>query len=65
MPTNDSLGWLLGMIVWVAFYFAGSWALWGKTIGKAVMGLRIVQRDGGGSSPDGPCCERSSSRSAS
>ena len=34
MPTNDSLGWLLGMIVWVAFYFAGSWALWGKTIGR-------------------------------
>ena len=51
VPTEDSLAWVIGLVAWIAFYFAGSWALWGKTVGKAVVGLRIVRRDGGDLEP--------------
>lgn len=46
VPTEDSLAWVFGLALWLVAYFAGSWALWGKTVGKAVVGLRIVRRDG-------------------
>ncbi len=46
-PAQDSVIWLIGMVFWLFFYFAGSWALAAKTPGMAVLGLRVVQRDGG------------------
>lgn len=46
LPASDSLLWLIGLGVWTFLYFAGSWALAAKTIGMAVLGLRVVQRDG-------------------
>jgi len=47
LPGQDSLVWLIGLGLWLFFYFAGSWALAAKTPGMAVLGLRVVQRDGG------------------
>jgi uncharacterized RDD family membrane protein YckC len=47
IPAQDSVIWLIGMVFWLFFYFAGSWALAAKTPGMAVLGLRVVQRDGG------------------
>ena len=47
LPAEDSLVWLIGLGFWPFFYFAGSWALAAKTPGQAVLGLRVVQRDGG------------------
>lgn len=34
------------LAVWTAFYFWAAWWLFGKTVGKAVLGLRVVQLDG-------------------
>jgi len=47
LPAEDSVVWLIGLGFWLFFYFAGSWALAAKTPGMAVLGLRVVQRDGG------------------
>lgn len=47
LPASDSLVWLIGLGVWTFVYFGGSWALAAKTPGMAVLGLRVVQRDGG------------------
>ena len=47
LPGQDSLFWLIGLIVWSFCYFAGSWAVAAKTPGMGVLGLRVVQRDGG------------------
>jgi len=46
VPTSDTIAWAIGIVLWMFVYFASSWALWGKTVGKAVLGLRIVRRDG-------------------
>ncbi len=46
LPGSDSLGWLIGLGVWTFLYFASGWALAAKTIGMAILGLRVVQRDG-------------------
>jgi uncharacterized RDD family membrane protein YckC len=45
---NDSANvwWLLGYVVWVFLYFWVSTAITGRTIGKWLVGLRIVQRKG-------------------
>lgn len=47
LPADNSLVWLIGLGVWLFVYFAGTWALAAKTPGMAVLGLRVVQRDGG------------------
>lgn len=47
LPAQDSVLWLIGLGVWVLFYFAGTWALAAKTPGMAILGLRVVARDGG------------------
>lgn len=51
LPAEDSLVWLVGLGFWLFFYFAVSWALAAKTPGMAVLGLRVVQRDGGEITP--------------
>jgi uncharacterized RDD family membrane protein YckC len=35
-----------GLVVWWLLYFAGSWAVTGRTLGMALFGLRVVRRDG-------------------
>ena len=47
LPGQDSLIWLIGLGFWLFFYFAGSWTLAAKTPGMGVLGIRVVQRDGG------------------
>ncbi len=37
---------LAAVIVWEFVYFAYQWALGGKTIGMAVLGIRVVRTDG-------------------
>jgi uncharacterized RDD family membrane protein YckC len=32
---------------WSVLYFWAGWWLFGKTVGKAILGLRVVRRDGG------------------
>ncbi len=46
LPGQDSVVWLIGLGFWLFLYFAGSWGLAAKTPGMAVLGLRVVQRDG-------------------
>ena len=45
-PAENTIPYLLGLLAWLFVYWWGSTALWGKTIGKAVIGIRIVRRDG-------------------
>jgi len=42
---------VVSLVVWEFLYFAYQWALSGKTIGMAVLGIRVVRTDG---SPIGP-----------
>lgn len=44
--TGHPLASLLAVIVWEFFYFSYQWALSGKTIGMAVLGIRVVKTDG-------------------
>ena len=46
LPADNSIIWLIGLGIWLFLWFAGSWAVAGKTPGQAVLGLRVVQRDG-------------------
>ncbi|MCJ7436823.1 MAG: RDD family protein [Acidimicrobiia bacterium] len=39
--------WTLLIALWEWLYFGGSWAASGKTPGMALLGLRVVDRDGG------------------
>jgi uncharacterized RDD family membrane protein YckC len=43
---SDNLWWLLGYVFWAFVYFWVSTAITGRTVGKWLVGLRIVQRDG-------------------
>jgi uncharacterized RDD family membrane protein YckC len=47
LPAESSVLWLVGLGAWVFVYFAGAWAVAAKTPGMAILGLRVVQRDGG------------------
>jgi uncharacterized RDD family membrane protein YckC len=47
LPADNSVLWLVGLGVWIFVYFAGTWSVAAKTPGMAVLGLRVVQRDGG------------------
>ncbi len=44
--TNYQLASLLAAAVWEFVYFAYQWSLSGKTIGMAVLGIRVVRADG-------------------
>ncbi len=37
---------LVAIVIWEFLYFAYQWALSGKTIGMAVLGIRVVRTDG-------------------
>jgi uncharacterized RDD family membrane protein YckC len=37
---------LLGELLWAAFYFGNSWAVFARSPGMTLLGLRIVQADG-------------------
>jgi uncharacterized RDD family membrane protein YckC len=37
---------LVGEFLWAAFYFGNSWAIFARSPGMALLGLRIVQADG-------------------
>ena len=43
---TGNLWWLAGYVLWAFLYYWVSTAITGKTIGKWLVGLRIVQRDG-------------------
>lgn len=47
LPGESSVLWAVGLGVWIFVYFAGTWAVAAKTPGMAILGLRVVQRDGG------------------
>ena len=51
LPAQDSPIWLIGLLAWAFIYFAGSWAVAYKPPGMAVLGLRVVQRDGADITP--------------
>ena len=42
---------LAGLVIWEFIYFAYQWSLGGKTIGMAVLGIRVVGRDGDAITP--------------
>jgi uncharacterized RDD family membrane protein YckC len=44
--TNHQLISLTAAVVWEFVYFAYQWALSGKTIGMALLGIRVVKTDG-------------------
>jgi uncharacterized RDD family membrane protein YckC len=47
LPADNSILWLAGLGVWIFVYFAGAWAVAAKTPGMAILGLRVVARNGG------------------
>ena len=55
---------LVTWLVWEFFYFTYQWAVSGKTLGMAVLGLQVVTREGGPSAAARPSCGRSGSGSA-
>jgi uncharacterized RDD family membrane protein YckC len=44
--TNYQIASLVAAVVWEFIYFAYQWSLSGKTIGMAVLGIRVVRTDG-------------------
>jgi len=44
--SNHQVASLIAAVVWEFLYFAYQWALSGKTIGMAVLGIRVVKSDG-------------------
>ena len=71
--TRHSITWTTGsgavttavFVAWEFFYFGYSWAASGKTVGMAVLGIRVVQADGTGADAWRASCARWCSRSAS
>ncbi len=45
-PSNHQIVSLIVAVIWEFFYFAYQWALSGKTIGMAVLGIQLVKTDG-------------------
>jgi uncharacterized RDD family membrane protein YckC len=41
-----ALVWSLGLALWLWLYYGYSWIVSGQTLGMAVVGLRVVRRDG-------------------
>jgi uncharacterized RDD family membrane protein YckC len=48
---NHQLVSLIAVVIWEFIYFAYQWSLSGKTIGMALLGIRVVRTDG---TPIGP-----------
>ncbi len=44
--TEHQLASLIALVIWEFVYFSYQWALSGKTIGMAVLGIRVVSTDG-------------------
>lgn len=44
--TNFQLAGISALLIWEFVYFAYQWALSGRTIGMALVGVRVVRRDG-------------------
>lgn len=44
--TEGSLVWLVGFFAWAFLYLAGSLTVTGRTVGKLLLGLKVVTRDG-------------------
>jgi uncharacterized RDD family membrane protein YckC len=44
--TKHPLASLIALVIWEFVYFAYQWALSGKTIGMALLGIRVVRADG-------------------
>jgi uncharacterized RDD family membrane protein YckC len=44
--TSHQIASLIAAVVWEFVYFAYQWALSGKTIGMALLGIRVVRTDG-------------------
>ena len=44
--TNHQLASLIAAVIWEFLYFAYQWTLSGKTIGMAILGIRVVKTDG-------------------
>ncbi len=44
--SNHQLASLIAAVVWEFLYFAYQWTLSGKTVGMAVLGIRVVKTDG-------------------
>ena len=44
--SNYQIASLVAAVIWEFVYFAYQWALSGKTIGMAVLGIRVVKTDG-------------------
>jgi uncharacterized RDD family membrane protein YckC len=45
--SNHQIASLITAVVWEFVYFAYQWTLSGKTIGMALLGIRVVKTDGG------------------
>lgn len=45
-PSDSTVVYVVGLVVWIFLYNGACWAVWWKTPGKGLMGLRIVERDG-------------------
>jgi uncharacterized RDD family membrane protein YckC len=44
--SRDKVGWAIAIAVWQFFYFAYQWALGGRTVADALLGLRVVSKTG-------------------
>jgi uncharacterized RDD family membrane protein YckC len=44
--SNHQIASLIAAVVWEFLYFAYQWTLSGKTVGMAVLGIRVVKMDG-------------------
>ncbi|MFM7070006.1 MAG: RDD family protein [Actinomycetes bacterium] len=52
VETAPLVGWAsVGYLLWLALYFGYPWAASGKSLGMAVLGLRVVSADGSSLSP--------------
>ncbi len=49
--TNHPVASVVAIVIWEFFYFAYQWTLSGKTIGMAVLGIRVVRTDGSAVGP--------------
>lgn len=45
-PASSAFRWIGGYALWLFLYNVVCWSVWWKTPGKALLGLRIVKRDG-------------------
>ena len=46
IPTNSGVFYAIALFLWAFFYLWVSYAVFGKTIGKTILGVRVVSADG-------------------